>query len=170
MSARSTDPAALRGVAVGSLTAALAVTAHGAAGATVPGAALALLLLASAGVGGLAGSVRRAGEPAVLVGVLALGQVLGHVILAAAGHVHGGSPSGAMLSAHLVAVVAGGLLLAGAERLYRTLSSVLQAPGGRPSCPPMVRQPLAPGRADHPLQSRLIVAVSISHRGPPAWR
>lgn len=136
----------------------------------MPGAALALLLLLSAGVGGLAGSVRRAGEPVVLVATLALGQVLGHVVLAAAGHVHGGSPDSAMLSAHLLAVVAGGLLLAGAERLYRTLSSVLQAPGGRPSHRPMVRQPRRPARADHPLQSRLIVAVSISHRGPPAWR
>ena len=88
-------------------------------------------------------------------------------MLAAAGHSHGPAPGGAMLTAHLVAVVVGALLIAGAERLCRALSTVLGEPAARRTPLPVVRPTWAPVRPDHPLQSRLLVAVSISHRGPP---
>lgn len=168
MSHRTSDPAALRGLAVGCLTATLALAAHGAGGATLgPSAAAVLLVLLAGGVGGLARGLRRAAEPAVLVAVLAGGQVAGHLMLTAAGHTHAAVPGRAMLAAHLTAVVTGALLIAGAERLYRALSTVLRANHlARPPAPPAPRPP-APIRTDHPLQSRLLVAVSISHRGPP---
>jgi len=168
MSHRLSDPSTLRGLAVGSLTAALALAAHGAAGAALgSGAAAMLLALLAAGFGALAGALERAGEPAVLVTLLAAGQAAGHLMLAAAGHSHGPAPGGAMLTAHLVAVVVGALLIAGAERLCRALSTVLGEPAARRTPLPVVRPTWTPVRPDHPLQSRLLVAVSISHRGPP---
>jgi hypothetical protein len=168
MSHRLSDPSTLRGLAVGSLTAALALAAHGAAGAALgSGAAAILLALLAAGFGALAGSLERAAEPAVLVVLLAAGQVIGHVMLAAAGHSHGSAPDAAMLAAHLIAVVVGALLIAGAERLCRALSTVLGAGNTRRLPPPTVRPMWTSTRPDHPLQSRLLVAVSISHRGPP---
>ncbi|HTY27958.1 MAG TPA: hypothetical protein VMD51_07410, partial [Mycobacterium sp.] len=96
------------------------------------------------------------------------GQVVGHLMLAAAGHSHAAVPDAAMLAAHLIAVVIGALLIAGAERLCRTLSTVLR--GGQAGRAPVPLPGLvrAPVRPHHPLQSRLLVAASISHRGPPA--
>ena len=168
MSHRLSDPSTLRGLAVGSLTAALALAAHGAAGAALgSGAAAILLVLLAAGVGALASTIERAREPAVLVALLAVGQAVSHLMLAAAGHSHGPVPGGAMLAAHLLAVVLGALLIAGAERLGRALSTVLGEPAARRTPPPVVRPTWELARPDHPLQSRLLVAVSISHRGPP---
>ena len=168
MSHRLSDPSTLRGLAVGSLTAALALAAHGAAGAALgSGAAAILLTMLAAGFGALAGALERASEPAVLVALLAAGQAAGHLMLAAAGHSHGPVPGGAMLAAHLLAVVVGALLIAGAERLCRALSTVLGERATRRTPPPVVRPMWALTRPDHPLQSRLLVAVSISHRGPP---
>lgn len=169
MSHRLSDLSTLRGLAVGSLTAALALAAHGAAGAALGSSAAAVLLaLLAAGVGALAGSLERAAEPTVLVALLAAGQAIGHVMLAVAGHSHGPSPGAAMLSAHLLAVVAGALLIAGAERLCRALSTVLAEGTARRLPPPVVWPIWTWTRPDHPLQSRLLVAVSISHRGPPS--
>ena len=168
MSHRLSDPSTLRGLAVGSLTAALAMAAHGAAGAALEtGPAAILLALLAAAFGALAGSLERAAEPAVLVALLAVGQVTGHLMLAAAGHCHEPVPCGAMLAAHLLAVMVGAVLIAGAERLCRALSTVLGAHTTRRTPPPAVRPLWALTRLDHPLQSRLLVAVSISHRGPP---
>jgi hypothetical protein len=167
MAHRLSDPSTLRGLAVGSLTAALALAAHGAAGAVPGSGATILLALLAAGFGSLASALERAAEPAVLVALLATGQAVGHLMLAAAGHSHAPVPGGAMLAAHLLAVVVGALLIAGAERLCRALSTVLgdRTLGRTP--PPAVRPIWALARPDHPLQSRLLVAVSISHRGPP---
>jgi hypothetical protein len=168
MSHRLSDPSTLRGLAVGSLTAALALAAHGAAGAALgSGAAAILLALLAGGFGALASALERAAEPAVLVALLAVGQAAGHLMLAAAGHSHAAVPDGAMLAAHLIAVVVGALLIAGAERLCRALSTVLREGNTRRMPPPVVRPLWALTRPDHPLQSRLLVAVSISHRGPP---
>jgi hypothetical protein len=168
MAHRLSDPSTLRGLAVGSLTAALALAAHGAAGA-VPGSGAAAILLAllATGFGGLASALERADEPAVLVALLAAGQAVGHLMLVAAGHSHAPVPGGAMLAAHALAVVVGALLIAGAERLCRALSTVLDDRTARRTPAPVVRPIWALTRPDHPLQSRLLVAVSISHRGPP---
>ena len=168
MAFRLSNPSTLRGLAVGSLTAALALAAHGAADA-VPGsgAAAVLLALLAGGFGALASALERAAEPAVLAALLAAGQAAGHLMLAAAGHSHAPVPGGPMLAAHLLAVVVGALLITGAERLCRALSTVLGAGGTRRTPPPVLRAIWALPRPDHPLQSRFLVAVSISHRGPP---
>ena len=168
MAFRLSDPSTLRGLAVGSLTAALALAAHGAAGAVLgSGAAAMLLTLLAGGFGALASALERAAEPAVLAALLAAGQAAGHLMLAAAGHSHAPTPGDAMLAAHLLAVVIGTLLITGAERLCRALSTVLGECSARRAPPPVTRTTWAPARPDHPLQSRLLVAVSISHRGPP---
>jgi hypothetical protein len=90
---------------VGALTAALAVAAHGAGGGEIPGSdSLTFLVVASLGVGVLAGSVGtgRSGRLALLPW-LAGGQVVAHQALAlAADHSHPVGPS--MLTAHAVAV------------------------------------------------------------------
>jgi hypothetical protein len=168
MSHRLSDPSTLRGLAVGSFTAALALAAHGAAGAALgSGAAAMILALLAGGFGALASSLERATEPAVLVALLAAGQTAGHLMLAAAGHSHGPVPDTSMLAAHVLAVGVGALLITGAERLCRALSTVLAEGTTYRTPPPVVRPMWALTRPDHPLQSRLLVAVSISHRGPP---
>jgi len=170
MSRPQSDPAALlRGVSVGALTAALAVAAHAAAGGIVlPGAAAVLLAVLSAGVGAVAGSTERAADPRVLIGLLVAGQAVGHLTLAAAGHSHTRDLSAAMLAAHLLAVVAGAALVAGAERLCRSLSTALRAATGPTPYLPATPARRAVYRAVQPLQSSLLIAASISLRGPPA--
>ncbi|MFN8032686.1 MAG: hypothetical protein U0Q47_05205 [Mycobacterium sp.] len=169
MSHRPSDPVALRGLGVGCLTAALALASHGAAGGPVSsGAALILLALLAAGFGGLAFTLDRADEPAVLLVVLGAGQVVGHLMLAAAGHSHAAVPDAGMLAGHLVAVLIGALLIAGAERLCRALSNVLRGAHSAGAAAPVPRLMRAPALSQHPQQSRLLVAASISHRGPPA--
>lgn len=168
MSHRLSDPSTLRGLAVGSFTAALALAAHGAAGAAPGSGAAMILVLLAGGFGALAGSLERAAAPAVLVALLAAGQTAGHLLLAAAGHSHGPVPDASMLAAHVLAVGVGALLITGAERLCRALSTVLAEVTTHRSPPPVFRPMWASTRPDHPLQSRLLVAVSISHRGPPS--
>ena len=73
---------ALRGIAAGLLTAALAVAAHGVAdGAAPSGTAVALLAVLAATVGGLATTISRAADVRVLLGLLAAGQLVGHLML-----------------------------------------------------------------------------------------
>ncbi len=172
MTRRPPDLAArLRGAATGLLTGALAVAAHGAAGGVVPsGAPAALLCLLAASLGAVAGTARRASELPVLLGLLAAGQVIGHVMLAAAGHTHGGSPhtAPAMLAAHAIALTAGAVLIAGSERLCRALSCALRSCTRTGLTLPAAAAATPVLSADQPLHSTLLVAVSISHRGPPA--
>lgn len=166
MPSRPRDPAALlRGGVAGALTAALATAAHATAGGAVPAAAAPLLAVLSAGVGAVAATAGRLTDPRLLAVLLACGQLAGHLLLSAAGHSHSGSPP--MLLAHLTALLAGAGLIGVAERLCRLLCGVLRraaatapgfGPGGGHSTLP---------RPDQPLRSRLLVAVSISHRGPP---
>lgn len=171
MVGRPPAPAVLRGLAAGALTAALALAAHAAAGGMVSSGAAALLVLVSAALGALISGAPRTTEVPALIVLLGAGQLVGHLTLAAAEPCHTGSPGPAMLSAHLLAVVAGGLLISGAERLCQVLSTALglcAAP--EPGRWAMARSARAP-RPDHPLQSRHLISVSISHRGPPsAWR
>lgn len=170
MSTAPAIPAALlRGAAAGALTATLAVAAHSAAGGAVPsGAAAVLLALLSAVLGAVAGSAERLAEPRMLVALLAAGQVLGHLTLAAAGHSHAASLHPTMLLAHLLAVGAGAVLIGGADRLCRALSGTVRGCMRAPVRAPLtLRRPALP-RVHQPLQSRLLIAVSISHRGPPA--
>ena len=169
MTAEPTAGTRLRGTASGLLTVALAVAAHGAADGTAPsGTAVALLAVLAATVGGLATTVSRAADVRVLIGLLATGQAVGHLMLTAAGHSHGAAaaPATAMLIAHAFAVVSGAVLIAAGDRLCRTISRVVEV-SVRAVVPPVPAKPFVIAEADHPLRSALLLAASVSHRGPP---
>jgi hypothetical protein len=166
----SASAARVRGVATGLLTAALAVAAHGAGGGALPnGAAMSLLAVLAATAGALATTIPQTGTPRCLLGLLAVSQLLGHLLLSSAGHHHAGSsapPATAMLAAHLLAVVAGATLIAVGERLWRALSRAVRAVV-RVDCAVAARPMTVARRADQPLRSALLLAASVSHRGPP---
>ncbi len=170
MSAQPASAARLRGVAAGLLTVALAVAAHGTAGHAVPsGTAVALLAVLAATVGGLTATMSRASDPRVLLAVLVAGQLVGHMMLTFAGHSHGAAaaPGAAMLTAHALAVVAGAALITTGDRLCREVSRVLEVTV-RAVVPPIPAKPYVfVACADHPARSTLLLAASVSHRGPP---
>jgi hypothetical protein len=168
------NPAArLRGSAAGLLTAALAVAAHSVgSGAPPTGAVVAQLAVLAATVGALAATMSRAADAKVLLGLLAAGQLCGHVMLSAVGHHHAASPvsPAAMLAAHAVAIGAGALLIAASDRLCRAVSRAVRA-AVRIVAAPVTFAPVAVvGQADQPLRSALLLAASMSHRGPPVSR
>jgi hypothetical protein len=165
------EPAArLRGIAVGLLTATLAVAAHGSAGDALPsGAATAQLVVLAMVIGALASTLARAGELRVLLGLLAGGQVLGHLILGVAGHSHpaaGALPGVAMFSAHLVAIAVGAAMVAANDRLCAAITRTLRAIV-RIALPPSATAVQPVLVADQPLQAALVLATSKSRRGPP---
>jgi hypothetical protein len=169
VSAEPITAARLRGIAAGLLTATLAVAAHGAADSAAPsGTAVALLAVLAATVGGLTTTMSRAADVRVLAGLLATGQLVGHVMLAAAGHSHGAAaaPASAMLIAHALATIAGAFLIAAGERLCRSLSRVVEV-AVRAVVPPVAAKSFVVAEAVHPLRSVLLLAASVSHRGPP---
>ncbi|WP_018603220.1 hypothetical protein [Mycobacterium sp. 155] len=172
MTGARTDPAAaLRGVSVGVLTAALAVAAHGTAGGGWPGGAgTAQLALLAVTLGAVASRVRATTGALALSGLLGVGQLLAHVLLAIDGHAHRShplQPSVFMLVAHLVAVTIGALLITGGTRLCAALSRTVRAmvrpahPRSEPATRAAVRS------ADQPLHSARLLGSSMSHRGPP---
>jgi hypothetical protein len=169
------SPAArLRGTAAGLLTAALAVAAHSmGSGAPPTGAVVAQLAVLAATVGALTATIARAADARILLGLLAAGQVCGHVMLSAVGHSHPTTtapPASAMLAAHLVAVGAGALLIAASDRLCRAVSRAVRAAARIVAAPVAVAPVVAIGDADQPLRSALLLAASVSHRGPPVSR
>ena len=137
MPSHARNASRFRGLIVAVFTVSLAVAAHGVASGRVPtGATAALLVLLAAGTGAMVGASDRAGGPGALLGVLALGQLGGHLVLSAGGHQHvpapGPStviPAPVMLLAHLAAVAFGAILIAACERLYLALSSVIRGCG-----------------------------------------
>ncbi|MBJ7341417.1 hypothetical protein [Mycolicibacterium sp.] len=161
----------VRGVAAGALTAALAISAHGAAGGALPSSSsTSLLALFSATLGALVATTRATADVKVLVAVLAVGQLLGHALLGAAGHSHSpaaGAPFRLMVAAHLTAVAVGAALIAAGERLCIAVSRVLTA-GSRHAYPPVgAPTTILVRSADQPLQSMHLLSASLSHRGPP---
>lgn len=168
------NPAArLRGTAAGLLTATLAVAAHSVgSGAPPTGAVVAQLAVLAATIGALAATIARAADATVLLGLLAAGQLCGHIILSAVGHHHAPSPvpPAAMLAAHVVAVGAGALLIAASERLYRAVSRAVRAAVRIVASPVAFAPVVVVGQADQPLRSALLLAASMSHRGPPVSR
>lgn len=169
------NPAArLRGSAAGLLTAALAVAAH-AVGSGVPpeGAVVAQLAVLAVTVGALAATIGRAADVRILLILLAAGQLCGHVILSAVGHSHAATttpPAAAMLAAHVVAVGAGAFLIAASDRLCRAVSRRVRAAVRVVAAPVAVAPVVVIGGADQPLRSALLLAASVSHRGPPVSR
>ncbi|WP_166907043.1 hypothetical protein [Mycobacterium sp. DL440] len=166
--ARTDSAAPLRGTAVGSLTAALAIAAHGMAGGALPGGAVAAqLVVLAVTLGTLAATLAGANRAAVLWGLLGTGQLLAHGLLATAGHAHGAQPGLAMFGAHVAAVSLGAGLIACGARLSAAVSRVARAVvrTGRPA--PGAAARVAIRSADQPLHSALLLAASVSHRGPP---
>jgi hypothetical protein len=147
------------------------VAAHGSAGGGLPsGATAALLGLLSLTVGALVATMCAAADFKVLIGMLAVGQLLGHVLLSAAGHsdhVSVAAPVGLMISSHVVATGIGAALIALGGRLCAAVSRVLLA-AVSPARPPVAAMSAILVRsADQPLQSVRLLAASLSHRGPP---
>ncbi|WP_029116167.1 hypothetical protein [Mycobacterium sp. URHB0044] len=172
MTAGSTSPAApLRGLAAGALTVALSIPAHAAAGGGTPsGATSAQLVLLAMVVGGLAATIGGGDRFRVQFALMAGGQLLGHLLLGTVGHHHatGASPSAVvMVAAHVVAVTCGAALIAAAGYLCTVVSRVVRA-ADAPAPAPLIAVPAAAfGFADQPLRSALLLAASMSHRGPP---
>jgi len=168
----STSPAIhLRGLAAGSLTVALATAAHTASGGGFPsGATAAQLVLLAVVIGGLSATIRGADRFRVQFVLIAVGQLLGHLLLGAVGHHHAAAagPSAAtMITAHLVAITCGAALIATAGYLCAALSRVVRTAIAPTSTPVRVTLPAAFVSADQPLRSALLLAASMSHRGPP---
>ena len=164
----------LRGTAAGLLTAALAVAAHSVgSGAPPTGAVVAQLAVLAATVGALAATIARAADARVLLGLLAAGQLCGHVILSAVGHSHAAAtapPAAAMLVAHVVAIGAGALLIAASDRLCRAVSRAVRVAVRIVAAPVAVAPVVVIGDADQLLRSALQLAASVSPRGPPVIR
>jgi hypothetical protein len=167
---RRPDPAARwRGASAALLTVALSVGAHALADGPPSGAGVALAALLAVTLGAFSASTQRARGATGLIALLAFGQLLGHLVLAAAGHSHGaaeGEPTPLMIGAHAAAVAAGAVLIAAGDRLCRALSSAVRALTAPSSWPPedVVVETTT---SDQPLQSMLLLAASVSHRGPP---
>ncbi len=153
------------------MTAALSVVAHATAGGGLPtGSTVAVLALLSVALGAVVATIRDTGDVKGLVAVLAVGQLLSHAVLGAAGHSHPGdtaAPLGLMIGGHVAAIAVGATLIVMGGRLCASMSRVLQAaspPRNEPvTTAAMVRLP----SADQPRHSALSLAASVSHRGPP---
>lgn len=166
-----------RGIAVGALTAALAVAAHGYGGGGVPSITdLALLLIAAGVVGAVVAEtawLTRGRLP--LFAALASGQLFVHLILAAAaasGHAgqgHQATFTWAMLLAHLLAAAVCAALIDLIARLCGPLTALIRAAvsaaSPRPGAEPhrlLPRQDAVPPRAGCD-----VALHSLSRRGPP---
>lgn len=165
--ARTDSAAPLRGTAVGSLTAALAIAAHGVAGGALPGGAVAAqLVVLAATLGTVAATLGSSHRTAVLWGLLGTGQLLAHGLLATAGHGHG-APGLAMFGAHVAAVSLGAGLIACGARLSAAVSRVVRVVVRAGRVAPRSTNCVTARSADQPLHSALLLAASMSHRGPP---
>jgi type III secretory pathway component EscS len=166
------NPAArLRGTAAGLLTAALTIAAHSVgSGAAPTGAVVGVLAVLAATVGVLGATIARAADVKVLLGLLAAGQLCGHVVLSAVGHSHAAAtapPAAVMLAAHAAAVAGGALLISASDRLCRALSRAVRVVVHTVAGPVTVAAVVAIVDADQPPRWVLFLAASMSHRGPP---
>ncbi|NLG55424.1 MAG: hypothetical protein GX542_07210 [Rhodococcus sp.] len=164
-------PAAFRGAAVGVFSGAFAVAAHAAAGGGLPhSSSLTLLAAACVGLGVLVAQRTPRSVPAFTAAALAVGQLLGHLVLAVETPGHALVPSGMMLAAHAVATVVCASAVSAAERLYGPLvSSVVSlwrtTFTAGPS--PAATVTLLPRCETHATAVVAILRASISRRGPP---
>ena len=152
------------------LTGALALAAHTAAAGVMPsGAGAALLCVLAATVGAVAATANRASDTWVLLPLLVAGQMIAHLTLAITDHHHGcaAAPSLAMLTAHTMALIAGALLIAAGDRLCRAICTAVRDVAGQSPCPIVSATPVPTRGGDQPLRSALLLAASVSHRGPP---
>jgi hypothetical protein len=139
-------------------------------GAPPTGAIVAQLAVLAATVGTLAATIARAADAMVLLGLLGAGQLCAHVVLSTVGHSHAATtapPAAVMLAAHVVAVGAGALLIAASDRLCRAVSRAVRAVVRIVAAPVAAAPVVVIGQPDQPLRSALLLAASVSHRGPP---
>ena len=171
-----TSPAAsLRGGAVGALTVALAVAAHGMAGGGYPsGSATVFLLIVAIGVGAIASMPNprsSRSQLATVLGGLLLGQSASHIALAVGNplemmHGHSIVPSATMIGFHLAASAATAVLVCAAEGLYGPVTSIVRAVLDPPL--PLPGVSTGPFFVGNPEKSSLqFFGTSISRRGPP---
>lgn len=171
-----TTARSLRGGAVGALTAALAVAAHGVGGGGIPSSsALTFLVVIAAAIGVLAGSVapHRHGHLPVVLWLVG-GQLIAHETLAAVTpHTHPAAVEapvhvlgGPMLTAHGVAIAAGALLIVAAERLIAVVTSAIATPAPLSGALPRHVAIVATAPLDRPVPIPRLSAVS--RRGPPS--
>ena len=162
------EAARLRGATTALFTGVLAMAAHGFADAMAPsGGAVALLAVVCAAFGAGVGRWPRSTQTPVLLGVLAVGQLIGHLTLSAGGVMPGAHTSALMLTAHLTAVLAGAVLVTSCERFYIAMSSAIRRYRAATAPLACVGAQRMWVRVDPPVQRVRLLAALISHRGPP---
>ncbi|MFT4393296.1 hypothetical protein ACLTEW_00035 [Gordonia lacunae] len=171
MSTASTLAARLRGAMVGAVSGAAALPAHGLGGGMLPSSSGMVMLVSGCILLGVLCSHRAGAGLPMLVGQLAMGQGIAHLLLATATseHHHGAALTPTMLSSHIAVAVIAGLGLWVAEHLVRAVvasvtrwltgivTPVRQEPSRRPPC-----------RTTLPVPRRLLLSSGAGTRGPPA--
>lgn len=178
----------LRGVAVGAVTIAVAIAAHGAAGGGFPtGSGLVILLLVGAATGGAATGMRttpaaRTADRSLLPN-LAVGQVASHAVLSAVLDQHGAAhhqnlaagslaahgESLPMVLAHAVAIVVAAMLIQAGERGCACLSGLVAQVIALLALTTPVAVPEVAGAVaqDPPRLCPRLITAGLSSRGPP---
>ncbi|MFE5704935.1 hypothetical protein [Rhodococcus koreensis] len=174
MSSRLEVLAWMRGAAVGSLSGAVSIAAHGIAAGGIPPteAAAVLLLAACAAVGAAVSALRvRERDAIFLPAAMTAGQLIGHTTLGVASeHTHSLGLSAPMIAAHIAAIAVSAAVVRAAERAcLRALAAVTR----------MVLAVLAPLRIEigtwsatpvyrAKLSLWLLAGAAAGTRGPPA--
>ncbi|MFL6085115.1 MAG: hypothetical protein ACJ74F_18350 [Mycobacterium sp.] len=133
-----------------------------------------LLSVLAVTAGALAATVDRTADARVLFGLLALGQLVAHVMLTVVGHTDcaasGGPPPVAMLAAHAVALVAGAALIAAGDRLCKAVTSALHAFAGELPGMLATAATAAVTAGDQPLRSalKLTAPCAVARRSSPS--
>lgn len=148
----------------------MSIAAHALGGGTVaPGStAIMMLIAASTAIGCLAAHARTGLFR--LMGLLAIGQLLGHLALTLSPDCHDVLITAPMLVAHLAATVAGAILVRGAETtLRRAVSLIRRAVGAVTHFLGISGAPVVVSVPDTvTVPRRLVLASGTGRRGPPA--
>ncbi|MCG7631224.1 hypothetical protein MHN80_02770 [Gordonia McavH-238-E] len=163
--------ARLRGVMVGAVSGAAALPAHGLGGGMLPSSSAMVMLVSGCILLGVLCSHRAGAGLGMLMGQLAIGQGIGHLLLMAATpeHHHGATLSASMLSSHLAVAVIAGLGLWIAEHLVRVVvASVTRWLAVLVTPVPRELSRHQPCRTTLPIPRRLLLSSGAGTRGPPA--
>lgn len=174
MDSRTEVLAQLRGAAVGSLSGAVGIAAHGLAGGGLPPSesALVLLLAVCAVVGATVSTLPiRDRDTLVLIAALTAGQVPGHLTLTFVDeHAHGLELSVPMLAAHVAAVAVCAGIVRGCEwsclQLWSATVRVVLAALTLPPAPTDIWSVIPAYRATVLLW--LLISAGAGTRAPPA--
>lgn len=174
MRSRQSGVAKVRGTCVGAISGAVSILAHGLGANAMPGpstSSVLLLIAACAVVGTAVASVRATGhEWLLLVGTLAGGQTVGHLMLSMEpAHPHSSEFGAGMLAAHAGAIVVSAALIRAAEYAYLAAVAVWRRvlpPAGSPE-PTPVRRLVAVPVVRATIARGLLLASAGGTRGPP---